>query len=71
MERDIRQQMHDLIAVSNKIGHPDFISTITCNLNWPEIRRALLSRQIPQDRPDLAVIVLIIKFRAMVLHVID
>ncbi len=39
VERYMRQKMHDNIATSNKIGHPDIFLTMTCNPNWPEIRR--------------------------------
>ena len=52
-DRYMRQYMHDIIAISNKIGHPDTFLTVTCNPNWPEIRRALLGDNTPQDRPDL------------------
>ncbi len=34
-ERYMRQKMHDIIATSNKMGHPDIFLTMTCNLNWP------------------------------------
>ncbi len=45
--------MHDIIATSPKMGHPDIFLTMTCNPNWPEIRRSLLPRQFSKDRPDL------------------
>lgn len=70
-ERYMRQLIHDIIAICNKIGYPDFFVTITGNPNCPEIRRALLPRQVPQDRPDLAVRVFMVKLQAMVSSVTD
>ena len=49
----MRQQMHEIIAISNKIGHPDIIRTVTCNPNCTEICRALLGDQTLQDRTYL------------------
>lgn len=42
----------------NNSRHSDFFVTITWNLNWPEIIRALLPTKIPQDRSDFDVGVL-------------
>ena len=39
-DRYMRQQMYDMIAVSNKVGQPDIFLTMTCNPNWKEIRSA-------------------------------
>lgn len=47
-DRYMRQNMYDIIAISNKVGHPNFFRTITCNPAWPEI-----TREQAQDRPDL------------------
>ena len=47
----MRQQMHDIISISNKIGHSDIFVTVTGNPNWPEMRRAILGYQAPLDRP--------------------
>ncbi len=35
-ERYVRQKMHNIIATSNKMGHPDIFVTMTCN---PELAR--------------------------------
>ncbi|CDF36188.1 ATP dependant DNA helicase PIF1 [Chondrus crispus] len=59
----MRQQMHGIIAISNQIGHPDIFLTMTCNPSWPEITRALLPNQTPQDRLDLCARVFLIKFQ--------
>ncbi|CDF35745.1 ATP dependant DNA Helicase Pif1 [Chondrus crispus] len=62
-DRYMRQQMHDIIAISNQIGHADIFLTMTCNPSWSEITRALLPNQTPQDRPDLCARVFLIEFQ--------
>ena len=52
-ERYMRQKMHDIIAISNSLGHPDIFLTITCNPKWPEIEGALLAGQKSDDCADL------------------
>ncbi len=69
-ERYMRLKMHDVIATSNKMGHPDIFLTMTCNPNWPEIRRCLLPRQSPQDRPDLCARVFSLNLKAFIEAVI-
>lgn len=70
-DRYMRQQMHDIIAISNQVGHPDIFLTMTCNPNWPEIRRSLLPNQIPQNRPDLCARVFRLKLKDLMSNVID
>ncbi len=70
-ERYMRQKMHDIIATSNKMGHPDIFLTMTCNPNWPEIRRSLLPGQSSQDRPDLCARVFILKLKALMEAIIE
>lgn len=36
----MRQNMHDFIAISNKIEHSDIFFTMTCNSQWPEIEKS-------------------------------
>ena len=31
-DRYVRQKMHDVIAISNFLGHPDIFLAVTCNL---------------------------------------
>ena len=52
-DRYMPLKMHDIISISNSIGHPDVFLTMTCNPNWTEILDALLPGQIPSDRPDI------------------
>lgn len=52
--RYIRQQKHDIIAISDSLGHPDTFLTIKCNPRRPEIICKLKEGQFPQDHPDLA-----------------
>ncbi|CDF77533.1 unnamed protein product [Chondrus crispus] len=67
----MRQQMHDIIAISNQIGHPDIFLTMTCNPSWPEITRALLPNQTPQDRPDLCARLFRLKMKDLMSLVIN
>ena len=70
-DRYMRQQLHDIIAISNKVGHPDVFLTMTCNPRWPEITRSLLPGQTAQDRPDLCARVFFVKVRALMQFVIE
>ncbi len=70
-ERYMRQKMHDIIATSTKLGHPDIFLTMTCNPNWVEIQRSLLPAQSPQDRPDLCARVFMLKLQALMEIVIQ
>ncbi len=66
----MRQKMHEIIATSNKMGHPDIFLTMTCNPNWPEIRTSLLPGQSSQDRPNLCARVFDLKLKAVMEAVI-
>ena len=70
-DRYMRQQLHDIIAISNKVGHPDIFLTMTCNPQWPEILRSLPPGQTPQDRPDLCARVFHMELRALLSFVLD
>ena len=63
--------MHDIIAISNKVGHPDIFLTMTCNPYWPEITENLFEIQRPEDRPELCSRVFRVKMKSMVAYVID
>ena len=52
-DRYMRMKMHDIISISNSLGHPDVFLTMTCNPYWPEITDAIFEGQKPQDRPDI------------------
>ena len=53
------------MAIVRVFGKPDLFITITCNPNWPEIKNALLSGQIAQDRPELISHVFNMKLKAI------
>ena len=53
--RDMRRRYTDAMALVRRFGKPDIFLTMTCNLDWDEIRRELYSSQEPQDCPDLIV----------------
>ena len=64
----MRQKMHDIIAISNSLGHPDIFLTMTCNPYKPEIQNALLAGQKADDRPDLCDRVFRMKLKLLLEH---
>jgi hypothetical protein len=44
----------------------DAFVTFSCNPQWPEIKRALLPGQQPQDRPNLVIRVFKIKLKELI-----
>ncbi len=48
-ERDMRKMIHDIIAISNSIGHPDVFIAMSCYPYWLEIQNDLLSGQKADD----------------------
>ena len=44
----------DAIAICKKFGYPDLFITITCNVNWTEIKEFVLQKGLSaSDRPDI------------------
>jgi len=44
----------DAIAICKKFGYPDLFITITCNVNWSEIKEFVLPKGLSaSDRPDI------------------
>ena len=70
-DRYMRQKMHEIIAISNCIGHPDVFITLRRNPHWPEIQRTLLSGQRAEDRPDLCDRVCRMKLKLLLTHLTD
>ncbi len=65
------QKMHDSIAISNSLGHPDVFITMTCNSYWPEVQSALLPKQRAEDRPDLCDRIFRMKLKLLLLYLKD
>ena len=63
--------MHDIIAISSSVGHPDLFKAMTCNLNWPEIQSALLPGQRPENRLDLCDRVFRMKLKVLLAYLKD
>lgn len=38
-DRDMCQSMHNIIAILNKVGHPDIFLTMTCKRQWPRHKK--------------------------------
>ena len=55
----------DAMSVVRVFGKPDLFITFTCNPYWVEIKRELLSGQVPADRPDLCARVFFLKLKEL------
>ncbi|XP_052122501.1 uncharacterized protein LOC113215211 [Frankliniella occidentalis] len=52
--RHMKNQFYDALAVSQKLGHPSWMVTLTCNTKWPEIiRECSRSGTDPNYRYDI------------------
>ena len=51
--RDMRKRYIDAMTLVQVYGKPDIFITMTCNLNWIEIKRELAKNEEVQNRPDL------------------
>jgi hypothetical protein len=60
------QNYQDAMAIYRWAGCPDAFVIFTCNPQWLEIKRTLLLKQQPQDRPDLVTRVFKIKLRELI-----
>lgn len=47
------QNMHNMIAISNKVYYPDIFRTMTCCAQLLKIKNALLRVEIVVDRPEI------------------
>lgn len=63
--------MHGVIATSNRLGHPDILSTLTCGQKWTTVARDLLSGQKSRGRLDIRAKVFHIKLRALLYFLTD
>ena len=60
------QLYFDGMAICSHVGFPNLFITLTCNPNWPEIRRVLAHLNLkPIDRPDLISRVFRLKYEQM------
>jgi hypothetical protein len=69
--RNMQQLYQDSMAIVRKYGKPDLFITMTCNPNWPEIKRLLLPGQQAFDRPDIVARVFNQKLKQLMSELID
>lgn len=62
----MRQNMNNIIAISNKVGYPEIFLTTTCIPQWPDIKNALPSGQSVVNRPDICAPAFLIKLRTLI-----
>lgn len=67
----MRQNTHDLIPISNQLGHPDIFLTMTYNPKCPKITQALFHGKMPQDRLDICARVFRAKLRALIAFIVE
>ena len=60
-----KRQYQDAMAIVRDIGKPSYFITITCNPNWPEIKRALFPGEQPGNRPEVLAKVFKIRLDAL------
>lgn len=63
--RYFTQLFQDAMTIVMKVGRPSLFVTVTCNPQWPEIKRALAPGQTSSDRPDLQSRVFKLKLEAI------
>ncbi|KAL5163060.1 hypothetical protein HKD37_07G020033 [Glycine soja] len=64
--RYIDQLYFDGMAICNHVGFPNIFITLTCNPNWPEIRRLLSPLNLkPTDKPDIVSRIFKLKYEQM------
>ncbi|KAL5124303.1 Replication protein A DNA-binding subunit B [Glycine soja] len=64
--RYMDQLCFDGMAICSHVGFPDLFITLTCNPNWPEIRRLLSPLNLkPTDRPDIVSRIFRLKYEHM------
>ena len=58
-----KQLIEQALTVVQRMGHPTYFITFTCNADWPEIKENLLPGQVSSDRPLLVARVFKLKLR--------
>ncbi|XP_076918409.1 uncharacterized protein LOC143578824 [Bidens hawaiensis] len=70
--RYMMQNYLDAMCLCRWFGYPDFFITITCNPNWPEVKRFLKDTTLKsEDRPDILCRLFKVKLVAMIKLVKD
>ncbi|XP_076915538.1 uncharacterized protein LOC143574924 [Bidens hawaiensis] len=70
--RYMMQNYLDAMCLCRWFGYPDFFITITCNPNWPEVKRFLKDTTLKsKDRPDILCRLFKVKLDAMIKLVKD
>lgn len=67
----MRYKMHNVSSRLNNVGYPNIFLRITCNPQWPGIKKSLLRGQSVTGRPDITARIFRIKLRAIMAFIID
>ncbi|XP_074321416.1 uncharacterized protein LOC141657922 [Silene latifolia] len=69
--RDMKRRYLNAMALVQRYGKPDLFVTMTCNANWPEIKKELAPGEEAQNRPDLVARVFRAKLLALKKQIVD
>lgn len=50
----MRQQIGDIVSISNVLGHPDILLTMECSPKWADILRSIFTGKSTQDRVEMS-----------------
>ena len=69
--RYMDQLYFDGMAICSHVGFPNLFITLTCNPNWPEIRRLLSPLNLKStDRPDIVSRIFRLKYEHMAVSIL-
>ena len=74
LPRNMHENYQDAMAIVRAIGRPDSFITITCNLNWPELRRIISKSPIGttcNDIPNITVRLFYSKLCALLSNIVS
>lgn len=69
--RDMKKRYLNAMSLVQRYGKPDLFITMTCNVNWPEIKNELAVGEEAQNRPDLVARIFRAKLLALKKHIME
>ncbi|XP_057248880.1 uncharacterized protein LOC125494724 [Beta vulgaris subsp. vulgaris] len=69
--RDMKKRYLNAMSLVQRYEKPDLFITMTCNVNWPEIKNELAVGEEAQNRPDLVARIFRAKLLALKKHIME
>ncbi|XP_057247317.1 uncharacterized protein LOC104901443 [Beta vulgaris subsp. vulgaris] len=69
--RDMKMRYLNAMCLVQRYGKPDLFITMTCNVNWPEIKNELAVGEEAQSRPNLVARIFRAKLLALKKHILN